>query len=361
MDEAVRQLLLDSRLSSDARVIGMYVASLGPGAHEIDQHTLRRLLGANAGRRRVQEAVRDLMDFGWIERTPGGRGHADRYEFRCAEIDHLKDRCAQTDHLKDRCADFDHLKNLGAQNETTYPFRCAESDHLNAVKGGTIGRDSGVSLPLTSTPATTTTTTAGADEREDAKRAMWADAREAAERIEHPTRRRAFEASLRGLIEGDDYAAWRDQNGDQIPWHDRPRLLRMAIDRFMAGEARDVRFALDRFVIPQQYDPFSRRKAEDRRAERASIPAAPVAPSDIIRALEIGGAWLATAASREAGLRKIKQDDPALWARAGPILRHMNLTALWASYENRAKAPRKFEDDVRYAIEDAAQRLRDAS
>src|SRR5690606_39187755 len=168
MDEAVRQLLLDSRLSSDARVIGMYVASLGPGAHEIDQHTLRRLLGANAGRRRVQEAVRDLMDFGWIERTPGGRGHADRYEFRCA----------QTDHLKDRCADFDHLKNLGAQNETTYPFRCAEIDHLNAVKGGTIGGDSGVSLPLTSTPPPTTTT-AGADEREEAKRAMWADAREA--------------------------------------------------------------------------------------------------------------------------------------------------------------------------------------
>jgi len=206
----------------------------------------------------------------------------------------------------------------------------------------------------------TTTTTAGADEREEAKRAMWADAREAAERIEHPTRRRAFEASLRGLIEGDDYAAWRDQNGDQIPWSDRPRLLRMAIDRFLAGEARDVRFVLDRFVIPQQYDPFPRRKAEDRRAERAPIPAAPVAPGDIIRALEIGGAWLATEASRSAGLWKIKQDDPALWARAGPILERMNLTALWASYENRSKAPRKFEDDVRYAIEDAAQRLRDA-
>lgn len=179
---------------------------------------------------------------------------------------------------------------------------------------------------------------------------MRADANRIVATIEKGPRRTAFIAEVRGLIQGDDYSAWRDdRTGSQIPWPDRPRLLRLAMDMVAAGKMRDVRFALRRFVIPQQYDPVPQRRSEDIQS-RAATPL-PVSVTDIMRCMDVGGTWLSDESSKELGFRKIAREEPDLWARAGPYLRQMDVTAIAADREKRSRQPRVYEDAIQREIE----------
>lgn len=73
--------------------------------------------------------------------------------------------------------------------------------------------------------------------------------------------RKSFHAAAEPIIRGHDYTAWADHTGSQVPWSDRPRLLELALARVSAGTSKDLRQGL-RYVIPQQYDPFERTRAE---------------------------------------------------------------------------------------------------
>lgn len=75
------RLLTDARLSSDARVLGLYIASRGEGFHEIPRDELGDVLTNQCSRDRVQRALGQLVRFAWLVRKPGGRGHADSFAF----------------------------------------------------------------------------------------------------------------------------------------------------------------------------------------------------------------------------------------------------------------------------------------
>lgn len=326
MDEALRALLMDSRLSADARVIGLYVASLGPGAHEIDRDTLMDLLGSDAGKGRVQRAVAKLQRFGWVRRTEGGRGHFPRFEFRGRESEPLKQiGAAKTGSYTDRGRESEPLYENGEDSSR-------ETAPLNAEMGGIIGGDSGEIPTSYYRDTSTAATTASADDRERAIEAMKADAVEAARQIEG-SQRRAFNARVRGLVAGDDYTAWRDLNGDPIPWSERPRLLRLAMDHVVSGKVRDLRMALDRFVIPQQYDPVERRKSDE--LERPVKVPLPCTVEDLKALLSSAGSTVYMAAGRTMVFRRLEREKPALWARAGPVFTQLDFTVIQDINEQR--------------------------
>lgn len=87
------RLLVDARLSTDARTVALYVASMGPGEHEVPAGALRRLLN-QAGEKRVRQAVQDAADLKWISRREGGRGHSPVLEFTPAQAADLSDSSA---------------------------------------------------------------------------------------------------------------------------------------------------------------------------------------------------------------------------------------------------------------------------
>jgi hypothetical protein len=96
-------LMADTRLSADARVLGFLIASRserGPAGLEAEE--LEDALSADAGPHRRRQAIRQLERRGYLERTPGGRGHPDRYEFRVPPNDSLNmDRVPKSDTLKE--------------------------------------------------------------------------------------------------------------------------------------------------------------------------------------------------------------------------------------------------------------------
>lgn len=70
-------------------------------------------------------------------------------------------------------------------------------------------------------------------------------------------RHRSFLATAAAVVHGDDVTAWTNAEGGQVPWVDRPRLLRLALARCAAEQAwgaSDLHSKL-RYVIPQQLDP----------------------------------------------------------------------------------------------------------
>jgi len=80
-------LLADTRLSREARIVGLYISAFGIQPQEIPHETFRMLLGG-AGRGVAKDDtiggyVKELTTFGWITQNLNtGRGHAPSYEFR---------------------------------------------------------------------------------------------------------------------------------------------------------------------------------------------------------------------------------------------------------------------------------------
>jgi hypothetical protein len=91
MKREYMNLLLDASLSTDARVLGLYVATLGDGAHEVERDVFRRLLHGPASKDRVGRALGELELRGWVDRKPGGRGHSDSFSFTVASSETVSD------------------------------------------------------------------------------------------------------------------------------------------------------------------------------------------------------------------------------------------------------------------------------
>lgn len=61
-----RRLLLDGDLTADARLVGMYLLSLKDG-REVNQGQIAEALGLPTKSKRVGNAMRNLIDHGWLE------------------------------------------------------------------------------------------------------------------------------------------------------------------------------------------------------------------------------------------------------------------------------------------------------
>jgi len=86
-----KALLMDTRLTDSARVLGLYVESLGAGSHRIGSDDFARVLHGAPSRETVSRSLRALRLHGYIEQRPGGRGHADVFTFRGGTSDDLND------------------------------------------------------------------------------------------------------------------------------------------------------------------------------------------------------------------------------------------------------------------------------
>lgn len=78
----------------------------------------------------------------------------------------------------------------------------------------------------------------------------------AAGEVDAKTDRVRMIGELRMIVSGDDVTAWQDSTGNRVPWTDRPRLLRLALQRWWLDREQypNPRSAL-RYVVAQQYDP----------------------------------------------------------------------------------------------------------
>lgn len=80
---------------------------------------------------------------------------------------------------------------------------------------------------------------------------------EAARELPSKAERRRLSGELELIVTGDDVTAWRDARGEAVPWPDRPRLLKLALQRWKLdrGQYPKPRSAL-LYVVAQQYDPL---------------------------------------------------------------------------------------------------------
>lgn len=88
--QIISQILTDGSLTPDACRIVLYVMQLGDGVHEIPHRRFAPLLN-HPGAKRLRSAIQLAVDLGYLERTAGGRGHHDRYEFRIPPRANLSD------------------------------------------------------------------------------------------------------------------------------------------------------------------------------------------------------------------------------------------------------------------------------
>lgn len=200
--------------------------------------------------------------------------------------------------------------------------------HQGAGAGAHPDDDLGHKVEVKEETTTTTTARESADEQAAALAEMKADANRTAQQIEAGARRNDFNGSIRGIVEGDDYTAWQDATGSQIPWSDRPRLLRLAFDHFLAGNARGVRSALRFFVVPTQLDPFDPQRSADRPAQSGTVTALPCSTGDIKALLRHAGPSIYMAAYRPTAFADLASNHPDLWARAGPYFRELDFGAI---------------------------------
>lgn len=152
----------------------------------------------------------------------------------------------------------------------------------------------------------TTTTTTGASvsneadgEKEQAKLEMWADFDRRADGLSSVERTRA-EGLVRGIIDGDTATAWQTPEGAIVPWPDRPRLMRMALDERAASNGK-IFNVLRQLVIPREFDAFKQTKSTDERARKPQVQDIPVnrpLPEDVIAA----------------DLQRLKTQHPELYA-----------------------------------------------
>lgn len=115
--------------------------------------------------------------------------------------------------------------------------------------------------PPPAAPAAAAATTADSSldqpkEHADYLEAMRRLVDEAASELPTRAERRRLRAELELIVTGDDVAAWRDARGETVPWEDRPRLLKLALQRWKLDRDQypKPRSAL-LYVVAQQYDP----------------------------------------------------------------------------------------------------------
>ncbi len=126
-------------MNADARLILIDLKYRGEGSHEISFDEWSMLLN-QAGADRIRRAVHQAQLAGWMKRSPGGRGHPDRYEFstegfRPANEPTLSDRLPETPTLSDnKDAEEPHPKGLGYGK--TAPYGGVGGEEVDKKVGG---------------------------------------------------------------------------------------------------------------------------------------------------------------------------------------------------------------------------------
>jgi DNA-binding transcriptional ArsR family regulator len=86
MGPEVLAILSDPGLTDLARVLAFYIASKGPGAHEIPLREFCRVGHGYPTPETISAHLKQLERAGYLERRPGGRGHFDSYQVTCPAI-----------------------------------------------------------------------------------------------------------------------------------------------------------------------------------------------------------------------------------------------------------------------------------
>jgi hypothetical protein len=229
-------LLLDARLTDQARVLGLFIASLGDGAHEIAHDDFAMILHGTPGQETIRRHLRQLEVFRYVERSAGGRGHSDSYRF-------LNDSPASDVGLSDRSTLNVGLKpaekdrsssDVGLKNRPT------QSGDLNASSRTRDHGDQKTSSPSSPSPsagARTPGTVTEFDRRalEKLKQHLGPQYSESASLMAElcPTNIAAWASSVCTLYLGEHPT---DPLVQGVPPPERPQKVAMALTHYAAAE-----------------------------------------------------------------------------------------------------------------------------
>lgn len=71
-----------------------------------------------------------------------------------------------------------------------------------------------------------------------------------------------FKGQARAIVNGGDYTAWKDTEGNDVPWPERPRIFDCALGILEAKERDNLRRSLQ-LAIQRQFDPLKLKRAVD--------------------------------------------------------------------------------------------------
>lgn len=253
-------LVADSRLTPDAVRVILHYAFRGEGAQEYDADELAELL-EEGGPKRIAKALRRAERCGYLVRRRGGKGHTDSFTvvLTPAASDDVTDRPSDPAGLSaDRSSDPAGLSDTpAAPAGLSGPSRERANQETNPLDLNSLPPALPPNPPPAGGEGGGEEINLGDDDPAQAAAvtAMLSAADRFATDLPSQADRDEFLREARGIISGDDRARWVPRKGaEPAPWTERPKLLRLALDRLRAGASRTLRGAV-RYVVREQLDP----------------------------------------------------------------------------------------------------------
>lgn len=218
-------LLADTRLSREARLIGLYVSAVGRDPQEVPHDTWRKLLGRGGRGGPPKDAtiagyISELKNLGWVDQnTKTGRGHSPEYTFRPPSEGGANEEIAP---LLRRGLNLDPTRKGGPSTDGYPP-----SGGLNAPT------TSSSVLPPPPPPlqAQAREFIEGSDSLVGCRDSL---ADYLTERVD-PIRQLAYAQSVAGIIEGTDEATWLKPDGSHHS-EDRPKIIAGCLNEIRSGD-----------------------------------------------------------------------------------------------------------------------------
>lgn len=276
-------VVLDPRLTPNACRVALLVAGKGDGTHEVAHEDFAIVLN-HASEKTVRAALKLAVHLGYLQRSPGGRGHSDRYEFRVPKKAGLKDRVPKNGGLNTDSP----AKNGGLSDSS--------SRRKEEVGGNPIPNPSPLARFFDVVRAVDAPDNAGVSER--AEEAIGQHGEKLAgcrgalrdylcQRVK-PTRQAPYVQSIAGWLNGLSPGVWKRPDGSAVPPEGRTAMLALALNDLAAsdeeamkrpaGDVANLKTKLS-IIIRQEYDrgradrgtaqgKGSRREAADHLGER---------------------------------------------------------------------------------------------
>lgn len=250
------ELLKDSRLSSDARLLGLYIESLGDGEHELARDELGDVLTNGWSRERVQRAVAQLERWRWVTRKKGGRGHFDVFIFSqtCSELSDSESR-----QLKD-------------SDSKSLPLR-ADSDSESLQLKPLEGREK-VEEETPISPFAEKALEQHSEKLAGCRGAL----RDYLACLPVGRRQAAYVQTIAAYMDDIDPSVWRLQSGGWLAKEHRPDVLAVALNELAAGDEKMMKRPLGdpgnlktkiSILLQQREDNGKRHSQGDRKSQRA--------------------------------------------------------------------------------------------
>lgn len=232
-------LLLDARLSADARVIGLLILELGEGDHEISHDQFRMVLRNGPSDETIRRQLRSLESTGWIRTSPGGRGHANRYRPLAAH------ECGSNEAFRRAlyasAESFTPTPGVGLNLDKPTPGVGLNGQRGGTIGGGEVGRENAGSTPPVAPPDRTVDSEAEAliDQHADVLTGCRGALRDyLASRVPAgASRQRGYVATLVTWIQGSTVdGMWRRTDGSKVKPPERAAVLARALNELLASE-----------------------------------------------------------------------------------------------------------------------------